>query len=301
VAGSLALFRHHFSPGLLSIVILSLVSAAAYGLAAVLQHHEATKHEEAAAGNLIARLLREPIWLIGSVFDGVGYLFQFLALRRGSLALVEPLLVVSLVFALPVAARLEHRRVSWSDLLAAAVTVAGLTLFQEVARPGVGHPHASAMGWIVLSAIIAVGCAVMALLARGGSPTRAALLYAAASGTAFGYVAAVTERTGHSLDRGFVHVLTTWAPYVLVVAAVGALVLTQQAFNAGMLRLSLPTLTVAQPLVALAIGIGLFGERVRSQGFAPLEEVLALAVMTVGVYALTRSDLLIAPDNQPQP
>ncbi|HEV8063657.1 MAG TPA: DMT family transporter [Acidimicrobiales bacterium] len=294
VAASLGVFRHHLPPGLLSIVVLSLVSAAAYGLAAVLQHHEATKKEETAGGNLIAQLLREPVWLAGTLLDGVGYLFQFLALRRGSLALVEPLLVLSLVFALPVAARLEHRRVSWSDVGAAVVTVGGLTIFQEVARPGIGHPHASATAWIVLSAVIAVGCLTMALLARRGSARQAALLYAAGSGTAFGYVAAVTERTGHSLDHGAIHVLTTWAPYVLVLAAVVALVLTQQAFNAGLLRLSLPTLTVAQPIVALAIGIGFFGEKVRSQAPAVVAEVAGFVVMTIGVYALTKSPVLTA-------
>ncbi|HXY45927.1 MAG TPA: DMT family transporter [Acidimicrobiales bacterium] len=288
--------HHHLPPGLVSIVLLSLASAASYGCAAVLQHHEAIKEPPSVGGGLLGRLVRRPVWLLGSVLDGVGYFFQFLALRRGSLALVEPLLVLSLVFALPVAARLEHRHVSSSEVGAAIVTVAGLSLFQEVARPALGHPQASAGGWLALSAAIVVACGVFALLARAGSPKRAALLYAAGSGTAFGYVAAVTERTGHLLDKGVLHVLVTWPPYVLVVAAVVALSFTQQAFNAGVLRLSLPTLTVAQPLVALAIGIGLFGERVHSGGFAPVVEALGLVVMTVGVYNLTRSPVLTAPE-----
>ncbi|MFZ0171498.1 MAG: DMT family transporter [Acidimicrobiales bacterium] len=296
---NLGVFHHHLAPGLISIVLLSLASAASYGCAAVLQHHEAIRQAPAAAGRgLLGRLVRRPIWLLGSLLDGVGYVFQFLALRRGSLALVEPLLVLSLVFALPVAARLEHRHVSSSEVSAAVVTVAGLSLFQEVARPALGHPRASLAGWLALSAAIIVACVGLALLARTGTPKRAALLYAAGSGTAFGYVAAVTERTGHLLDKGVLHVLVTWSPYVLVVAAVVALSLTQQAFNAGVLRLSLPTLTVAQPLVALAIGIGFFGERVHSRGFAPVAEVLGLVVMTIGVYNLTRSPVLTAPEGQ---
>ncbi len=291
---SLGVFHHHISRDLVSIVLLSLASAAAYGAAAVLQHHEAAK-EEPASGSLLVRLLHQPMWLAGSLLDGVGYLFQFMALRRGSLALVEPLLVLSLVFALPVAARVDHRKVSRADVTAALVTVAGLTLFQEVARPALGHPSATPVAWVALTAIIAVSCGLLALLARHSPPKRAALLYAAASGTAFGYVAAVTERTGHLLDHGVWHVFTSWAPYALVIAAVAALALTQQAFNAGVLSLSLPTLTVAQPLVALAIGIGFFGERVSSRGVAPIAEVLGLVVMTVGVYSLTRSPVLAAP------
>jgi drug/metabolite transporter (DMT)-like permease len=296
-------FPHHrFAPGLMSIVILSVLSAAAYGLGAVLQHHEASTEppELATKAGLLVRLARRPLWLLGSALDGVGYLFQFLALRRGSLALVEPLLVLSLVFALPVAARLEHRRIAVSELRSVAVTVTGLALFLVVAHPALGHPTASWKAWLVLSSVIAALCAAMALGAHAGSPRRAALLYSAASGTAFGYVAAVTERTGHLLDRGVLHTLATWPPYALAAGAVVALALTQSGFQAGVLRLSLPTLTIGQPLVALVIGIGFFGERVDARGVRPVVEALGLAMMTVGVYLLARSPVIAAPADRPE-
>ena len=295
VAGSsLGIFHHHVGRGLISIVLLALASAASYGLAAVLQHHAAIREapELSLRAGLLVRLARRPLWLVGNAFDGVGYLFQFLALRRGSLALVEPLLVLSLVFALPVAAWLEHRRVSWTDVASTGVIAVGLALFLGTAHPGVGHPHASGMAWAVLTIVIAVCCGATALGARGGSRRRAAVLLAAGSGTAFGYVAAVTERTGHILDAGVLHTLATWAPYALLVGGIGALLLTQSAFHAGALRLSLPTLTVAQPLVAVAIGLGFFGEHVGSRGLAPAFELLGLALVTVGVFVLARSPLI---------
>ena len=295
---SLGVFHHHVSHGLVSIVLLSLASAASYGLAAVLQHHATIKEppELSLRAGLLVSLARRPMWLVGNAFDGVGYLFQFLALRRGSLALVEPLLVLSLVFALPVAARLEHRRASATDVASTAVVAAGLALFLGVAQPGIGHPHASGVAWVVLSLVIAAACGAMAIGARGGSRRRAAVLLAAGSGTAFGYVAAVTERVGHVLNGGVLHTLGTWAPYALLVGGIGALLLTQSAFHAGALRLSLPTLTVAQPLVAVAIGIGFFGEHVDSRGVAPLFEILGLAMVTVGVFVLARSPLIGAYD-----
>lgn len=294
VLARLQVFHHRIAPGLISIVVLSVLSAAAYGEGAVLQHHEASAEppELSQRAGLVVRLARRPLWLLGSALDGLGYLFQFLALRRGSLALVEPLLVLSLVFALPVAARLEHRRITAPEIVAAAVTVIGLGLFLEAARPALGHPTATWQAWVLLSAIIAAVCLAMALGAHFGSPRRAAVLYAAASGIAFGYVAAVTERTGHLLDSGALHTLATWPPYALVVAGVVALALTQSGFQAGLLRLSLPTLTIAQPLVALAIGIGFFGERVNHRGGATVIEVLGLAMMTLGVYSLARSPVI---------
>jgi drug/metabolite transporter (DMT)-like permease len=289
----LRVLHHTIGRGLASIVVLAMVSAASYGLAAVLQHRAAIRQppELSMRPGLIVRLAHRPMWLVGNALDAVGYLFQFLALRRGSLALVEPVLVLSLVFAFPVAAGLDHRRVSRSELASASAIVAGLVLFLGAARPGLGHPRASGTTWAILTVIIVLLCGVSALGGRGQSRFRAMLL-ALGSGAAFGYVAAVTERTGHLLNAGVVHTLTTWPPYALLVGALVALLLTQSAFHAGALRLSLPTLTVVQPLVAIAIGLTCFGENIETHGAAPVIEVLGLLSITGGVFALARSPII---------
>ncbi len=116
---------------------------------------------------LLVRLARRPMWLAGSLLDGLGYLFQFLALRRGSLALVEPILVLSLVFALPVAARLDRRPVGRFELVPALAVVAGVGLFLGAAQPGVGRPDASPLAWVVLSVVVAALCGAVTLGARG--------------------------------------------------------------------------------------------------------------------------------------
>lgn len=287
----LVVLHHHIGRGLVSVVLLSIASAASYGLAAVLQHQAAKRvaPELAMRAGILVHLARRPVWLVGNALDGVGYLFQFLALRRGSLSLVEPILVLSLVFALPVAAWLSHRRISVAEFMSTGAVTAGLALFLGVARPGLGHPDASGAAWTVLTIVIVLGCGTVALGARHGTPPRAAVLLGAGSGMAFGYVAALTERTGHLLDAGVLHTLTTWVPYAMVVGAIVALLLTQSAFHAGALRLSLPTLTVAQPLVAVAIGLGFFGEHIETRGPAPVVEVLGLALTVFGVFALARS------------
>jgi drug/metabolite transporter (DMT)-like permease len=289
VAHSLSAFHHHLGRGLVSIVLLSIASAASYGMAAVLQQHAAIREPPTLSmrAGLLGRLVRRPRWLVGNALDGVGYLFQFLALRRGSLTLVEPLLVLSLVFALPVAAWLDHRRIGASGWASTGAIAAGVALFLAAAHPGLGHPYASGEAWTLLTIVIAVGCGATVLAARR-SPRRAALFLAAGSGIAFGYVAALTERTGHLLDAGVLHTLATWVPYALVIGAVASLLLTQSAFHAGELRLSLPILTVAQPLVAGAIGLGIFGEHIDSRGWAPVLEVFGLAVVALGVCVLAR-------------
>jgi len=294
VLRGLGVFHHHIGRSLVSIILLSIASAAAYGLAAVLQQHAAIRQppELSVRVGLLVGLARRPLWLIGNLLDGVGYLFQFLALRRGSLVLVEPILVLSLVFALPVAAWLDHRHISASDIASTVVIMAGLALFLTVAHAGLGHPRASVEAWAVLTGVIVAVCVALTVGAQRGSRRRAAVLFGAGSGTAFGYVAAVTERTGHLLNRGVLSTLSSWEPYALLAGGAVALLLTQSAFHAGALRLSLPTLTVAQPLVAVAIGLGLFGEHVNSHGSAPGFEGLGLAMVVFGVFALTRSPVI---------
>jgi drug/metabolite transporter (DMT)-like permease len=294
VVPTVEVLRHNSGSGIVSIVLLSMASAASYGLAAVLQHRAAvgTTPELSMRAGLLLQLARQPLWLVGNALDGVGYLFQFLALRRGSLSLVEPLLVLSLIFALPVAAHLDHRRISAAEVASTGVVAAGLALFLGAARPGLGHPDASGKAWAILTTVIVVGCGTAVFGARHRARRRGAVLLGAGSGLAFGYVAALTERTGHLLDAGVVHTLTTWVPYAMVIGAAAALLLTQSAFNAGELRLSLPTLTVTQPLVAVAIGLGFFGEHIDARGLAPVVEVLGLAFVIVGVFALGGSSVI---------
>jgi drug/metabolite transporter (DMT)-like permease len=288
----------HTSSNLAAVVLLSLASAAAYGIGAVLQHRAATREpaDLSMRPGLLINLARHPVWILANGLDVVGYVLQFLALRSGSLSLVEPLLVLSLVFALPVAARLDHRPISLVEVLSAGVVGAGLAIFLVVGRPGPGQPDTTAAAWLTLTIVVAAFCSAMALGARSRSPRSAALLLGTGSGCAFGYVAAATTWAGHLLDGGIVHLLTTLAPYTLAAGGAAALLLTQSAFHAGPLRLSLPTLTVVQPLVAVAIGVGLFGEHINTNGLAPLMEVAGLGLVTVGVFTLARSPTITLED-----
>jgi hypothetical protein len=87
-----------------------------------------------------------------------------------------------------------------------------------------------------------------------GSPRRRALCLGVGTGIIFGVTSAITERTGHLLYGGVLHALSSWAPYTLAVFSIVGLLLNQSAYQAGDLRLSLPVLTVLEPIVAIVIG-----------------------------------------------
>src|ERR1700676_2294109 len=93
---------------------LCVASALCYAGSSVLQQREAQNAPSAVAMRLklIGHLLRRPLWLGGNGRGAAALVLQFLALRHASLALVQPLLVIGLVFALAGGAALERRVLS---------------------------------------------------------------------------------------------------------------------------------------------------------------------------------------------
>ena len=78
---------------------------------------------------MVTALVRKRLWWIGTGVAVTGYMCQALALAKGSLLVVQPLLMSSLLFALPLSARLAGRRVSRSGWTWAVVLTIALTLY----------------------------------------------------------------------------------------------------------------------------------------------------------------------------
>jgi drug/metabolite transporter (DMT)-like permease len=271
-------------------IVESLAGAACYAASSILQQEAASEQpdEMSMRPGLLLRLVHSPRWMLGNVADAGGYVMQFLALRRGALALVSPLFVTGLAMSIIGSAFINHRRPTRREWVASLATVVGLGVFIAVAQPGPGHPRASTAAWsgLFLATAILAGGAV--LLARG-TRRRRALLLSMATGILYGVTSAVTEHTGYLLNLGFVHALTTWSPYVLAVISVVGLLVNQSAYQAGDLHLSLPLFTVLEPIVAILIGQFLFGEHVATAAGAVVGEVLGIGVMTFGVFWLAQA------------
>ena len=85
---------------------------------------------------------------------------------------------------------------------------------------------------------------------------------------------------------------TNWSPYVLLIAGAGAFFLLSNAFQAGPLAASQPSLTIVDPLVASMLGVFLFRDRIRHDPIQIVGESVALLVLVGGVILLSRSDLV---------
>jgi drug/metabolite transporter (DMT)-like permease len=277
-------------------VICALVSSLLYALASVLQHRAAIAQpqQQTMRLGLLTRLVRSRIWLLGLVFDGGAFGLQFIALGHGALVLVQPLLVCGLLFALPLGAWVAGSRMTGSDWWGAVAVVAGLSAFLLTAAPGKGHAEVANQDWLVLFAVAGVLIAGLVLAARGGDSRRRASCLAAAAAINYGVTAALTKAVAHLLTGGVGEVVESWELYVLVAAGLLGMVMAQSAFQAGALDLSLPVLTVVDPVVSILIGAFLFGEGVRSGPIATSVEAFGLILMSIGVVALSRAEVVRA-------
>ncbi len=97
----------------------------------------------------LLRLATQRVWLAGTAALLVGYVLQAAALDRGRLAVIQPLLVTTIVFALPLGYFLTRQVVGRREILGAAVVVLGLAVFTVFGDPAGGNDDAPANEWAI--------------------------------------------------------------------------------------------------------------------------------------------------------
>jgi len=272
-------------------VLLAVASALFIAVGIVVRQRSTigVPDEHGVSAAMATALVRRPLWWAGTGVAIGGYVLQALALSRGSLLLVQPVLVSSLLFALPLSARLAHRRVTRNEWVWAVLLTVAIAVFVVMGNPRPGHARPPGLSWGLVAAValpVVVGCVLGA--ARTLGRTRAVLLaVAVAVAILFGVVAVLTKASVLRLAHGGLpHLLSVPTPYVLAVVALAATVLQQSAFHAGALQASVPTMIVLEPLVAVTIGMTVLGEHLAVGGAGAL--ALAVVVMLIATIALAR-------------
>lgn len=241
------------------------------------------------SGAIVTSWVRRPSWWAGTLGAVGGYVFQALALAHGSLLLVQPLLVSSLLFVLPLGARFSNQHVRARDWCWALVLTTALTVFVLVGQPREGHYRPPVPAWSValIGSVPVVIVCVLAARRMAGRPR--AMLLATAVAVLLGMIAVLTKVSTHRLAvRGWHGLLTVPAPYLLVVLAITVTVLQQSAFHAGALQASVPIMLVGEPVVAVLLGVLILGEHLVVRGAGALILTLAVAAMTAATVALGR-------------
>lgn len=243
---------------------------------------------------LLVRLLRDPKWWLGIIAAVGGFGLQAAALGLGSVLLVQALLVTSLLFALPINARLSRRRVTRREWLWAALLAAGVAVIVTIGNPTEGQARAPWETWAVVIAVLGpllVACAVGARVTGGAV---AAVLLALIAGALWGVFSVLTKGVVDRLGDGLWAVLSMPELYALGVVTVAGTAYQQAAFRAGALTASLPAMTVTEPIVASVLGVFVLGETVRPGDAGWLTLVVAVAVIVAATGALARGEAAAA-------
>jgi drug/metabolite transporter (DMT)-like permease len=271
-------------------VVFAVLGAASNAAGTAFQRLAASTVTRGGGLRLILALSRKPAWLAGIAGVMGAALFQALALTFGPLALVQPLFILELPFALLIAAPLLHRQLPAVGWYGVGAVVLGLALALGAAAPSGSTTQAPMDRWTpALAVCVGLIAATVVIAARSKSSlVRAATLgTAAAIGNAL-TAALLKSATGTFSDHGPKAFLTTWQTYGFAITGIAAVLLLENALQAGSLAASQPALTIGDATISLLLGITLFGETIRL-GWFVIPELAGVAMITGGVLALTRA------------
>jgi hypothetical protein len=234
-------------------------------------------------------LVRQPVWLVGQAFAVGVFVLSGVALYFGELAVVQPLLVVELIFALALRRFRLHDDIPVKSWYAAALVCLGLGGFLAAADFHGGTRVPGAVEWAVAVVVWGFVAAILVVVGQRGSPARRAACIGAAAAVVWSVDASFVKQLTDVLQLyGVLGVFVHWPLYALVVTGILGAVLTQAAFNVGPLSASQPALLIVDPLASIVLGVLIFGERLDSTVPALFGAACALLVMCAGVVLTSR-------------
>jgi drug/metabolite transporter (DMT)-like permease len=273
---------------------LAILAAVSFAFAATLwQRASMTSGIEAGQGKAFLRLLTNWVWLLGLVAQILGVLLQAAALDRGRVAIIQPLLVTTVVWALPLGYFLTQQTIARRHLVGAAIVVVGLAVFASFGDPAGGVDDAPTSDWIAAYLVIAAVCAGVLLFARrGGGVSAKAAVYGVVAGMLYGVSAVLMKPVVERLHTdGFEAVLANWQLWMMAITGIGGFYLQQISLAAGKLAASVATVSVANPVVSVLLGALVLQERLdKTPPWHAVVAIGALAVALLGAVIIASTE-----------
>jgi drug/metabolite transporter (DMT)-like permease len=276
------------------VYLLAILAALANALTSILQRMgvEDAPAEATLKLSLLTHALKRGVWLLGFAFMVASFLMQAVALHLGDLSQVQPILTTELLFLILLLATWFRFRIGFREWLGSLAAAGGLAGFLVFASPGGGNLSPSNLEWAVAGSVCGGVVVVAVLLALRGPRWWRAAMFGAAGAIGFAFTAALIKEVGDYAATDWTHLFYHWQTYAMALCGVGSVFLAQNAFHAGPIAASQTALVLVDPLASLAIGIGLFGDNLRTAGvYGPLE-ALSLLVMFVGAISVAQSPLI---------
>ena len=287
--------------------LLAILAAIFFALAATLwQRASLALGVEAGGPQALLRLLGSGVWLLGLVAQGAGVVLQAAALDRGRVAIIQPLLVTTIIWALPLGYFLTNQVIAIRHIVGAAVVVAGLAMFASFGDPAAGIDDAATSTWVSAFLVLGAVCAGLLLFARrGGLGVKAAVLGATA-GVLYGVSATLMKPVVESLhDVGVGGVLEAWEFWVMAGAGLIGFYIQQLSLATGRLVASVATVSAVNPVVSVLLGALVLQERLdKTPEWHAVVAVGALSAALFGailIASATEKDAEVATAPAPVP
>lgn len=245
--------------------LLAILASVSFALAATLWQRAST-NTGVDSGNpkAFARVLTNRVWLLGLVAQGLGVILQAAALDRGRVAIIQPLLVTTVIWAMPLGYFLTHQAITRRQVLGAALVVVGLIVFASVGDPEGGIDDAPGADWISAFVVLGAVCVGLLLFAGRGGPAARAAVDGAIAGILYGVSATLMKPVVEQWHTaGLVSVLESWELWVMAVAGLVGFYVQQVSLATGQLVPSVATVSVMNPVVSVMLGVLVLQERLQ--------------------------------------
>jgi drug/metabolite transporter (DMT)-like permease len=269
--------------------VLALLAAVFFALAATLWQRATLNLSEVSFRHPTSflSLAAQRVWLLGLAVQAVGIALQGAALDRGRLAIVQPLLVTTVIFAMPLGYFLTGQRITRRQVLGAVIIVVGLALFGYFGDPAEGVDNAPTYEWIAAFLVLGAICGALLLFANRGGLTAKAAVYGTVAGILFGIAATLMKPVVEAMHTDGWTVFAEWQIYVLAAAGVIGFLVQQISLSTGRLVASVATVSVANPVVSVLLGVLLLQERLSQPNWHIVLAIGALALALFGAVVIS--------------
>jgi drug/metabolite transporter (DMT)-like permease len=276
------------------VFVLALGAALANALTSIFQRIgvESAPASTTLRLSLLAHALRRRIWLLGFALMIVSFLLQATALHLGRLSQVQPILTTELVFLIVVLATWFGFGVGRREWMGSVAVTVGLAGFLYFAHPQYGMQTPPLWEWLVAGGACTAAIAVAVALALRGPDWWRAAMFGTGAAISFAFTSACTKAVADFAAQDLISIFRHWQTYALACFGALAVFLAQNAYHAGPIVASQSTIVLVDPLASILIGIGIFGDSLRTSGLWGPLEAISLLVMFAGAYWLAHSPMV---------
>jgi hypothetical protein len=276
-------------------IVLAVLAAVALAFGAQFQNQAVSTSREKHIQPKVSLSLRElinllikPRWVSGTGLMFLAMLLQLGALSLAPLIVVQPIGAIALVITSLLNARYTNTKLNRATMLAIGLSTFGVGGFVVTASQVAAQVELTDENLLrVLLLFVIILVAFAALFFIFGKKAQA-LTYILGAGVLYGFVATLAKVTIQRLYQMDYDILTL----IAVVSMIGAVLLggwfVQNANASGPPDLVIAGLTVIDPIVAIAIAIGILGEAQEATlGSGSLFSAFGLLAVC-GVYLLSK-------------